>query len=69
MAVPWLRQFSHWPGVHPGPVHVTSLARTMAMAQVSLPVLQFSPSVSFHQCCTLTLILAPLLSKEETGKG
>jgi len=60
---------SHWPGVHPGPVHVTSVAETMATAQVSLPVLQFSPSVSFHQCCMLTLILTPLLSKEEIGKG
>jgi len=52
---------SHWPGVHSGPVHVTSLAETIAMAQVSLPVLQFSPSVSFHQCCTL-------LSKEVQAK-
>lgn len=43
---------SHWSGVHPGPVHVTSPAEAMAMAQFSLPLLQFSPSVSFHQCCT-----------------
>jgi hypothetical protein len=57
------------PGVHPGPVHVTFLAETMAMAQVSLPVLHFSPSVAIRQCCTLTLLLIPLLSKEETGKG
>jgi hypothetical protein len=39
---------SHWPGVNPGAVHLTSLAETVAMAHVCLAVLHCSPAVSLH---------------------
>jgi hypothetical protein len=57
-AVPWLAQLVAGHGTvedgsDPGSVRIRIVVDTVAMVQVSLPVLRFPLSVSFHQCSIL----------------
>jgi hypothetical protein len=51
---------SHHRGVGSTPVDVGFVGNELAMGQFMFPVLQFSLSTSFHQCC-IFIHLSPVL--------
>ena len=55
-------------GLNPRPVPVRFMVHTAALLHVSLPILQFPPSVLFHRCYTLIFIYMLLLPEEQTGE-
>jgi hypothetical protein len=57
------------PGFDPRLVNVRFVVHKVVMGQVSLPILLFPLSVSFHQCSTLVFIYMLLLPEGRTGEA